>query len=59
MAISDYNKTVWVNGGTPAINETNLNKIETQLEAVTIEIKTGDTASTVNIYKYNTFGGAL
>lgn len=59
MSLNTYTKTTYVNATTPAINATNLNKAETQLEAVTIEIRTGDTGSAVNIYKYNTFGGAL
>lgn len=32
MAIGDYNKTIWQNGGTPAINAGNLNNIENKLK---------------------------
>ena len=31
MGLSDYSKTAWVNGTTPAINADNLNKIEQEL----------------------------
>jgi hypothetical protein len=37
-----YNKTTWANGGVPAINAANLQKIEDQLEAIS------DNALTLN-----------
>jgi hypothetical protein len=45
-----YTKTVWVNGGTPAISETNLNKIETGIKDAhdAIDNIVVDTDSTTN-----------
>ena len=39
MAIS-YSKTTWINGASPAINATNLNKIENGIANATSEINT-------------------
>ena len=38
--MSDYTKTVWVNAGTPAINDTNLNKIEDGIDTAHSELAT-------------------
>ena len=38
MAISAYTKTIWTNGSAPALDETNLNKIETAIDTVTNEV---------------------
>jgi hypothetical protein len=35
LALTSYTKTAWVNGGTPAINATNLNKVEQRLYDLT------------------------
>ena len=35
MALADYTKTVWVNDSIPAINATNLNKIEVGIDTAT------------------------
>ncbi len=45
MAIPSYEKTTWQNGTTP-INETNLNKIENQLESITDAKDTTTTTGT-------------
>lgn len=37
-----YTKTNWINGSTPAINATNLNKIETELEALDTGVSTAN-----------------
>lgn len=37
MALTAYTPTIWVNGATPALNATNLNKMETGIDAVTDE----------------------
>lgn len=36
MAIGDYTKTEYSNGGTPAINETNLNNNEDKTEEIDV-----------------------
>ena len=40
MPLTSYTKTAWVNGGTPAINATNLGKIENQIYQLTEEALT-------------------
>ena len=37
MPLTTYTKTAWVNGGTPAINAANLNKVENQIYNLTEE----------------------
>lgn len=38
MALGDYNKTIYVNGGTPAINDTNLNNNENKVKELDTSI---------------------
>lgn len=49
MGISAYSKTAWSNGVAPAINATNLNKIEDRLYDLTEEIITPTMASTTTV----------
>jgi hypothetical protein len=42
MALGDYAKTTYVNGGTPAINGTNLNKNETKTAELDLAAKKMD-----------------
>ena len=42
MALTSYTKTTWVDGTAPAINDTNLNKIETGIYDVTEVAKTNE-----------------
>lgn len=39
MALGDYGKTTYVNGGTPAINATNLNNNETKTAQIDLALK--------------------
>jgi hypothetical protein len=52
-----YTVTTWVNGTAPAVNATNLNKIETGIS----DNDTAITEKTVGsiIYAYKNIGGAL
>ena len=45
MAIGDYSKTTYVNGTTPAINATNLNKSETRLDEIDAGLADGTIVS--------------
>ena len=52
-----YTVTTWVNGTAPAVNATNLNKIETALSQNDTDI-TKKTVGSI-IYAYKNIGGAL
>ena len=43
MALTAYSTTTWVNGSAPAINATNLQKIETGINDVTNAVISADT----------------
>ena len=47
MAITDYTKTTFVNGTTPAINAANLNNAENQIDALTSGLDTAATADKI------------
>ena len=48
-----YSTTTWVNGAAPAINQDNLNKIETGIEDVTNHVISADaTADSQKIRRY-------
>ena len=47
MAITAYTKTVYVNGVAPALNNTNLNNSENQIDALTSGLDTAATADKI------------